>query len=115
MVEQSLREQATGTCEPDPDSFSARSVYTDEDRMVVVTGRCRSPRQGMTLFLDPEDPIGREPEGTLRLRWTIAASAAGASSAPDESTVHEIYDVPENVTAVVIEGVGLVPIEEPPD
>jgi hypothetical protein len=29
--------------------------------------------------------------------------------------VHEIYDVPENVTAVVIEGVGLVPIEEPPD
>jgi hypothetical protein len=115
MVEQSLHEQVTGTCEPDPESFSARSVYTDEDRMVVVTGRCRSPRQGVALFLDPEDPMGGQPEGTLRLRWTTDASAAGASSAPHESTVHEIYDVPENVTAVVIEGVGLVPIEEPPD
>ena len=113
MVEQSL--QVTGTCEPEPDSFNVRSVCTDEDRMVVVTGRCQSPRQGRTLFLDPEDPGAREPGGTLRLRWTTDAPAAGASSAPDESTVHEIFDVPENVNAVLIEGVGLVPIEEPPD
>lgn len=115
MVEQSLHEHAAGTCEPDPDSFSARSVYTDEDRMVVVTGRCRSPQQGTALFLDLEDPIGSAPEGTLRLRWTTDASATGASSPSHESMVHEIYDVPDNVTAFVIEGVGLVPIEEPPD
>lgn len=110
-----MHTQAAGGCEPDADSFEARSVYTDEDRMVVVTGRCRFPRHGMTLFLDREGPVGDEPAGTLRLRWAADASAAEPGSEPDELTVHEIYDVPENVHAVSIEGVGLVPIEEPPD
>ena len=115
MVEESAHMQAAGGCEPDADSFQARSVYTDEDRLVVVTGRCRFPRHGMTLFLDQEGPVGDEPAGTLRLRWTADASAAEAGSEPDELTVHEIYDLPENVNAVLIEGVGLVPIKEPPD
>ncbi len=115
MVDGERHSQTTRACEPYPDSFKARSVYTDKDRIVVVTGRCRCSRHGMTVFLDPDDPIGREPAGTLRLRWTIGTSAAQADGEPGEARVHEIYDVPETVTAISIEGVGLVPIEEPGD
>jgi hypothetical protein len=115
MVDEERQARAMQACEPYPGSFKARSVYTDKDRIVVVTGRCRCSRHGMTVFLDPENPVGGEPASTLRLRWTIGASAAPAGGEPGEVTVHEIYDVPETVTALSIEGVGLVPIEEPPD
>lgn len=115
MVEEPPHMQGTGECEPDPDSFAARSVYTDRDRMVVVSGRCRCARHGMAVFLAPDSPIGGEPASTLRLRWTIGASTENESGGSKMAPVHEIYDVPEYVTAVAIEGVGRVPIEEPPD
>lgn len=114
MVEKSQDTQGSGLCEPDPDSFEARSVYTDRDRMVVVSGRCRCARHGMAVFLAPDSPIGGEPASTLQLRWTIGASTEIESGGSEMAPVHEIYDVPEYVTAVTIEGVGRVPIEEPP-
>jgi hypothetical protein len=109
------RRSRQAVCEPYPSSFEARSVYTDKDRTVVVTGRCRCSRHGATVFLDPEGPMGLEPGGTLRLRWTISGQPEGTGGGPDTATVHEIFDVPQSVTAVSIEGVGLVPIEEPAD
>lgn len=115
MVDRERHSQTTGVCEPYPGSFEARSVYTDKDRLVVVTGQCRCTRHGIAVSLDQQDPTAGEPSGVLRLRWTTAASTEGTSGEPDTATVHEVYDVPEAVTAVSIEGVGLLQIEEPAD
>ena len=115
MVDKERRSQAAQACEPYPGSFAARAVYTDKDRTVVVSGRCRCSQHGMEVFLDPEDPTGSEHAGTLRLRWTVDTYAVQGGSEPEPASVHEIFDVPETITAISIEGVGVVPIEEPAD
>jgi hypothetical protein len=99
-------------CEWNVTGFSATAVYTGENKLVRVQGSGTCPQSGFRVVLEEVNP-GIVPEpNRLHLGLREEAPAAGAEVVTDVS-IDESFDVSQEVTEVVIRGLGVLEVDEP--